>query len=59
MSKISAHLASSRISHVADWAVLTLGVLMLTTAIIGTIVTPAISIQADADLETARANAAL
>lgn len=59
LSKISNHLRDTNVSHVADWAVLAIGVIMLTTAIVGTVISPALAIQADVDLEKARESAAL
>ncbi len=59
LSNISTHLNGSRVSGLADWSVLALGVVMLTAAIVGTVVTPAMSIQAEADLTNARESAAL
>ncbi|MEM1238178.1 MAG: hypothetical protein AAGI10_14510 [Pseudomonadota bacterium] len=59
LSKVSEHLSNTQISPRADWAVLAVGVFMLTTAIVGTVVTPAVQIQAETDLEAARESAAL
>ncbi|MEM1374955.1 MAG: hypothetical protein AAGF78_11305 [Pseudomonadota bacterium] len=59
LSKFSTHLRGSAITPVADWAVLAVGVLMLTSAIVGTVVAPALDMQAEADMAVARENAAL
>ena len=59
LSKISDHLSDTKISPRADLAVLAFGVLMLTTAIVGTVISPAMEIQAQSDFETARESAAL
>ncbi|MEM1234534.1 MAG: hypothetical protein AAGH70_10435 [Pseudomonadota bacterium] len=59
VSKISTHLRDSAITPMADWAVLAVGVLMLTSAIVGTVVAPALDMQAEADMAVARENAAL
>ncbi|MEM8591266.1 MAG: hypothetical protein AAGF13_01950 [Pseudomonadota bacterium] len=59
LSKISNAWSAKRFSEVADWAVLTVGVVMLATAVAGTLLTPAPTIQAGADLAGTATNAAL
>ncbi|MCH2075708.1 MAG: hypothetical protein MK180_02320 [Rhodobacteraceae bacterium] len=59
LSKISTHLRDATITPKADWAVLTVGVLMLTSAIVTAVVAPATALQAESDLKMARETAAL
>ncbi|MEM9348970.1 MAG: hypothetical protein AAGA47_01815 [Pseudomonadota bacterium] len=59
LARISTHLGETRVSNAVDWLVLGVGVIMLTTAIVGTVVTPAMAIQAESDLANARESAAL
>jgi len=58
LARISTHLSETRVSSTVDWAVLAVGVLMLTTAVVGTVMAPGVSIQAEVDLATG-ASAAL
>ncbi|MEO1798576.1 MAG: hypothetical protein AAFR53_16465 [Pseudomonadota bacterium] len=47
LARISTQLSETRMGRTADWAVLTLGVLMLTTAILGTLMTTDVTVQTD------------
>lgn len=59
LTSIATHLQSTRISAAADWAVLVIGAVMLTTAIVGTLVTPGVAMQDHVHTEEARTKAAL
>ena len=59
LSTLRTHLEGNRVSAVADWAVLLVGAVMLTTAIVGTLVTPATDMQSHVLTETARDRASL
>lgn len=59
LSTLRQHLEGNRVSAIADWAVLVLGAVMLTTAIVGTLLTPASDMQTHVLTEAARDRAAL
>ena len=59
LSKTSSTPRLMRLSDMADWAVLALGVIMLTTAVVGTVVTPPMDVRAEAELAARQNNAAL
>jgi len=59
LSTLRQHLEGNRISAIADWAVLVLGAVMLTTAIVGTLLMPAQDMQTHVLTEVARDRAAL
>ncbi|WP_147127347.1 hypothetical protein [Shimia ponticola] len=59
LSTLRQHLEGNRVSAIADWAVLVLGAVMLTTAIVGTLLTPASDMQTHALTQAAHDRAAL
>ncbi|MEM9435748.1 MAG: hypothetical protein AAGA15_01795 [Pseudomonadota bacterium] len=50
LARISTHLGETRVSAAVDWVVLAVGVIMLVSAIIGTVVTPAMAVEAERPL---------